>query len=102
MGKKKRRDIEGHEGSLLPEREALSIPSTGASPLSPTTLAGLESLAAGAPSTADPVADTATTTSESAQSELVSAEASATESESVTDEDRSEHFSATDTASAES
>ena len=87
-----------YEGKLLPRREVMSLLSTGSAPVS---TAGMETLAAQAAG-ADPTAGGAGTASGAAGAadDLVDAEASGRGEESVTDEDRSETISQSDSAYA--
>ena len=88
-----------YEGRLLPRREVMSLLSTGSAPIS---TAGVETLAgeAGAPDPTVGAAGTATDAGQSA-SGLANADASSSGTESVTDEDRSETISQSDSAYSE-
>jgi hypothetical protein len=88
-----------YEGKLLPKREVLSLLSAGSAPVS---TAGVETLAgeAGATDPTSGAAGTATGTGQSA-SGLADADASSSGTESVTDADRSETISQSDSAYSE-
>ena len=91
-------DVETQDGQLLPNREAMSLISTYPAAADAYLTDGSEY----APATgADDAAETASGTASDAN-ELAAADASETEGGSVTSEVRSETFSSSDSAYAES